>query len=188
MSEVSSALAGATHEGRLTVRDTGPRGMVTVRGDLGSPGMKKAVTAGAGTAVPGRREVVGEGGRAALWMSPDELLILTPYDEAGAAAAAMRKALGSAHALVAEVSDARAVLSLEGAAARETLAKLAPVDLHPDAFRPGMVRRTHLAQIPAAFWMTGENAFEIMCFRSVAQYAYDLLVAASAKGGEAGLF
>lgn len=188
MSDPVSPLGGAVREGRLNVRDTGPRGMITLRGDLGSAAVRKAVTAGAGTEVPGIREVLVADGRAAAWMSPDELMIFTPYEEAGAASAAMAKALGKAHSLVAEVSDARAVLSLEGAGARETLAKLAPVDLHPEAFGSGAIRRTHIGQVPAAFWMIGENTFEIMCFRSVARYVFDLLVAASAEGGEVGLF
>ena len=66
MSDVSSALGGATHEGRLTVRDTGARGMLTLRGDLGSAAVTKAVKAGAGTAVPGIRQILTEGDRAAL--------------------------------------------------------------------------------------------------------------------------
>lgn len=188
MSDISSALGGATVAGRLTIRDTGPRGMVTLRGDLRSAALGKAVKAGAGTEVPGRRDALFEGERGALWMSPDELLILTPYDEAAAATQAMTKALAGAHALAVEVSDARSVLALEGAEARETLAKLAPVDLHPGAFGPGMIRRTHLGQVAAAFWMTGENAFEIMCFRSVAVYVFDSLVAASAEGAAVGIF
>jgi sarcosine oxidase subunit gamma len=188
MSEAVSALQGAAFEGLVTVRDTGPRGMITVRGDLSSAAMKKAVKAAVGTDVPAQRAVVLDGDRGAAWMSPDELLLMLPHGEAGAAVTAAEKALGKAHALVVDVSDARAVLEIEGASVREVLAKLAPVDLHPDAFGQGMIRRTHLAQVAAAFWMTGAESFEIVCFRSVAQYVFDLLSAAAAEGSDVGAF
>ena len=62
-----------------------------------------------------------------------------------------------------------------GACAREVMAKLAPVDFAPDAFEMGMFRRTRMAQVPAAFWMNGEDAFSVVCFRSVGEYMFDLL-------------
>ena len=38
-----------------------------------------------------------------------------------------------------------------------------------------------MGQIPAAFWLEDEDSFRIICFRSVAQYAYDLLKTAAAR-------
>jgi sarcosine oxidase subunit gamma len=48
------------------------------------------------------------------------------------------------------------------------------------AFPAGEIRRTRLAQIAAAFWMPQEGTVELVCFRSVAQYAFDLLTQAAA--------
>ena len=53
-------------------------------------------------------------GRGALWMSPDELLILVPYAEAGQAVTVLQEALGDAHHLAVDVSDARAHFRLTG--------------------------------------------------------------------------
>jgi len=39
------------------------------------------------------------------------------------------------------------------------MAKLAPVDLVPGQFEPGMIRRTRISQVPAAFWMKDEQTF-----------------------------
>jgi len=188
MSEPVSALNGATYEGFVTVAEQGPRGMITLRGDLASAAVKNAATGVAGVDFPGQREcrVVGERGLA--WMSPDELLVLLPYAEAPAAVATMTEAMAGEHSLAVDVSDARAVFRIEGPGAREVLAKLAPVDLSPAAFAPGTIRRTRLAQVPAAFWMTGDEAFELVCFRSVAQYVFDLLKGAATPGGEVGYF
>ena len=188
MSEPVSALNGASYEGFARVAEQGPRGMITLRGDLASAKVRKAATGVAGVDLPGQRECRLEGERGLAWMSPDELLVLLPYAEAPAAVAAMTRALAGAHSLVADVSDARALFRIEGPGAREVLAKLAPVDLSPAGFTPGMIRRTRLAQVPAAFWMAGEEAFELVCFRSVAQYVFDLLKGAAAPGGEVGFF
>ena len=68
------------------------------------------------------------------------------------------------------------------------MAKLAPVDLSPDAFKLGMFRRTRMAQVAAAFWMVDDTTFQIVCFRSNAQYVLDLLKVAAQKGSEVGFF
>ncbi|MDP5334258.1 MAG: sarcosine oxidase subunit gamma, partial [Paracoccaceae bacterium] len=58
-------------------------------------------------------------------------------------------------------------------------AKLAPVDLHPAHVGPGDVRRTRLAQVAGAFWMPEAGQINVVCFRSVAQYVFDLLCTAA---------
>jgi sarcosine oxidase subunit gamma len=87
-----------------------------------------------------------------------------------------------------EVSDARAVFDVIGPHVREVLAKLAPVDLAPGVFEPGEMRRTRLAQVAAAFWMTGPDSFRVIAFQSVAQYVEDLLKTAAKPGTQVGYF
>ena len=94
----------------------------------------------------------------------------------------LTKCFGSNHTLAVNVSDARAVFRISGAHSRDVLAKLAPVDLSPDSFTPGMIRRTRLAQVPAAFWIEDGDSFRLVCFRSVAQYVFDLLKTAAEAG------
>ena len=118
-------------------------------------------------------------------MSPDEVLVLEPYAELGAAVAQLDAALAGSHYLAENVSDARAVLHVEGSFGREVIAKLAPVDMAPVSFQPGDFRRTRLGQVAAAFWMRDEDTIDVICFRSVAGYTFDLL-AASAKAGRVG--
>ncbi len=177
-----SALQGASDDGFVTVSETGLRGMITLRGDLSDAGLKKAVKTATGLAVPAQRQVAQKGDTAVAWMSPDELLIMVPYAEAAQKAADLAGALSGQHTLVANVSDARAVMRISGAGCREVVAKLAPVDMSPGAFEPGQIRRTRIAQIAAAFWMTDNETMELVCFRSVAQYAFDVLVQASKNG------
>ena len=97
-----------------------------------------------GVPLPGTRETAFAGSTGALWMSPDEALLLCPYDAAQTKADDLAAKLADTHALVVNVSDARAVFQLKGRMLREVIAKLAPVDMSPEAFKPGMVRRTRM--------------------------------------------
>lgn len=188
MSEPVTALGGATFSGYATITELAGRGMITLRGDLSEVAVKNAATGVAGVDMPGQRECHSVGARGIAWMSPDELLVMVPRDEVDSTLTTMTETLVGLHSLAVDVSDARAVFRIEGAGAREVLAKLCPVDLSADGFGPGEIRRTRLAQVPAAFWMVGDDAFELVCFRSVAQYVFDLLKTAAEPGGEIGAF
>ncbi len=189
MSEPTNALGGVRYDGIAMIEEAGPRGMVTLRGDLDAPAFQKVAIGVAGVAFPARRAIVLDGDRGLAWMSPDELLLMMPYEAAGDAVAALGERLGDAHHLAVDVSDARAVFRVSGgAAAREVLAKLCPVDLSPAAFEPGQIRRTRAAQVPVAFWMADDDSFDLVCFRSVARYVFDLLSTAAAPGGTVGYF
>ena len=183
MSKPVSALEGASFQGFAKVEEMGLHGMITIRGDLKSAGIKKAA-AEIGPDVPGQREVKMAGGNALAWMSPDELLAVVAYDDVDAKIAAIDKALKGKHYLAVNVSDARAVFRVSGNGAREVIAKLSPVDMSPVAFGPGQIRRTRMAQVPAAFWMEEDGSVTIICFRSVAEYVFNLLKGASEKGSE----
>lgn len=182
MSKAVSALGGVSHKGFATVAEAGLRGMITLRGDLASAAMKKAVKAAAGTAVPAQRRIEISGDRAAAWMSPDELLILVPYEAVLDAVATLEQSLAGTHHLVADVSDARAVFTVAGAGAEQVLMKLCPADIA--ALAPGEIRRTRAAQVAAAFWKSGEEEFTLVSFRSVAGYVMGLLETAARAGSE----
>ncbi len=177
-----SALNGAIFEGPLvSIKDLGPVGMVTIRGDFASATFAVAVEKVCGGPIPAQRRFEGALG----WMSPDELLWTGAYEDAPGIVAALSEALGSEHHLAVNVSDARAIFSVTGQGARELIAKGAPVDMSPTAFGPGDLRRTHIGQVAAAFWMGAEGVdagFTLVCFRSYAGYMFDWL-SASAKDG-----
>lgn len=182
MSNAVSALQGASFDGYCTVEEAGLVGMITLRGDLASTGVAKAVKSVTGAAMPGQGEITeGDKGRVG-WMSPDELLLIVDHAEAAAIVDAATKSLGDEHSLVVNVSDARAVYRVKGAACREVIAKLTPADT--SVMQPGMLRRTRIAQIPAAFYLEDDVTAVLVCFRSVAQYAFDLLKDAARPGGE----
>jgi sarcosine oxidase subunit gamma len=182
MSEPVSALQGERFSGLLRIRDAGPQGMVTLRGDLSASALRTACTRISGTGFPKPTRIEMHEGRALAWMSPDELFLMLPRAEAPEAVARLGEALAGTHHLAADVSDARAMFHIEGAGLRQVLGKLTPADLRPGHFAPGTMRRSRLAQVPAAFWMTGEATASVICFRSVARYVFDLLSSAAAPG------
>lgn len=182
MSEPVSFLNGRESKGRITVRDAGLQGMITLRGDLSNAKLKSVVKKVAGVAVPAVRKATVTGSTGAAWMSPDELLLLVPYADADAAVATIDAALKGTHYMAVNVSDARAYVTLSGDGAAEVLAKNAPVDLHAAAFGAGDFRRTRLGQVAAAFWLAEDGVFHIVSFRSVGDYVFDLL----RVSGEAG--
>ncbi|MEM9967130.1 MAG: sarcosine oxidase subunit gamma family protein [Pseudomonadota bacterium] len=185
MSEPVSALEGVeVTQGLVSMAELGPCGMLSLRGDLSDEKVNAALEASLGLAVPAQRQVTSNGQNAVAWMSPDELLLMCPYQEAKAALLGVQDSLQGLHALVVNVSDARVVFELTGAHVRDVVAKLAPVDMHPECFVPGMFRRSRFSQIPAAFWMQEQDMLRVICFRSVARYMFDLLKMAAQPGSE----
>lgn len=189
MSDAITALNGAHSDiGIARITEVPLQGMISVRGNMASPSLKNAATGIAGTDLPGARKASVEGARGILWMSPDELLVLCHYDDVPSAIDKMTATHGAEHALLVNVSDARASFRIGGPRAREVMAKLCPVDFSPDAFGQGTFRRTRMAQVAAAVWMSGEEEFQVICFRSVARYVFDLLCVAAQEGSEVGYF
>ncbi|SNS28615.1 sarcosine oxidase subunit gamma [Tropicimonas sediminicola] len=161
------------------------QGMITLRGQPTE--VAEAIRAATGCGLPEQRGIVFEGERGVAWMSPDEWLLLMPQEMVSECLATLAGELSSSHHLAVEVSDARAMFRISGTGAREALARVCPVDLSPATFAAGEIRRTRLAQVPAAFWIGADGAFRLVCFRSVARYAQDVLENA-ASGAPVGFF
>jgi sarcosine oxidase subunit gamma len=181
MSDPVSALNHTSFDGFATVREIGPFGMISLRAKPDVPGLSAAIHAATGCAVPEQRRIVTAGENAAGWMSPDEYLLILPYDQTGTALTAIGTALQGQHHLAVTVSDARAVFRVEGEKAGQVIRKLCPVDL--DTLAPGELRRTRAAQVAAAFWRD-DRGFTLVCFRSVAGYVMGLLTHSAQPGSE----
>ena len=188
MSEAQSALPGARFDGLVSVADAGLCGMIALRGDLASAPVARALETVLGLSVPGQKRLTAKADMGALWMSPDELLLLCPHAAAPGIVDKLSAALQGQHALVANLSDARARFVVSGTAVRDVIAKLAPVDLHPDSFGVGQVRRTRFAQVAAAFWLSDDQTAHVICFRSVAEYMFALLCNAADPDSAPGLY
>jgi len=177
------------HIASPSVTRLGPVGMITLRGDHEDARLREAAMAATGTDFPGPRGISRRDDTHALgWMSPDELLLIVPYEEKDAVLAGLAARLGEVLHLAVDVSDARARFAISGKGAREVLAKGAPVDMAPSAFSEGQLRRTRLGQLAAAFWMTGADAFELISFRSVGDFVESWLTTAAQEGSSPAFF
>jgi sarcosine oxidase, subunit gamma len=179
-----SALNHAAFDGFANIREIGPLGMISLRCQHNVKALPKAIKTAVGVAMPAARRIVRDGAWAAGWMSPDEVLLVLPYDQVGKTLEGLAKSLAKDHHLAVDVSDARAVFRVEGAMADQVLMKLAPVDLA--AMADGELRRTRAAQVAAAFW-AADGGYTVVCFRSVAGYVMGLLTHAAMPGAEVNL-
>ncbi|MFQ5970978.1 MAG: sarcosine oxidase subunit gamma [Alphaproteobacteria bacterium] len=84
------------------------------------------------------------GALSALWLGPDEWLLVAPDGGLAGIETAMREALAGRHHAITDVSAERTVLELAGDMAREVLAKGLSLDL--DRLDPGTCAETALAR------------------------------------------
>ncbi|WP_299907333.1 sarcosine oxidase subunit gamma family protein [uncultured Paracoccus sp.] len=166
-------------EALATVARVDGLGMILIRADLARAG--DAIAEAAGLAIPEPTRIVTDGSRSLGWMSPDELLLILPAGEVAAALADLQQALVGEHALVADVSDLRAVFDLTGAKPDQVLSKLCPVDFA--ALPKDGLRRTRAAQTAVAFWRQGKG-FRVIGMRSTADYLGLILQNAAIPGSD----
>lgn len=110
-------------------------------------------------------------GRTALWLGPDEWLVI---DEAGkdpladcATVAALHSAVGISHRNIA--------ISVTGPAAEAAINSGCPQDLSLDAFPVGAASRTILGKTEIVLLRTAEDAFRVECWRSFSDYVFTFL-------------
>ena len=181
MSDPVSALNGTRYDGFASIREIGPLGMISLRCDLADPVLPATIKAVTGTKLPAVRRIEVRQGKVAGWMSPDELILIVPYNDVAKNIEMIEKKLTGSHHLAVDVSDARAVFRIEGPKAQEVLMKLTPVDF--SALAPGELRRTRVAQVAAAFWAEGDG-YTVISFRSVAGYVMGLLEHSAQPGSD----
>lgn len=114
----------------------------------GRPAAIEAAGGAFGAAMPRQacRAAAAGQGRAALWLGPDEWLLLAPQADGAALAAGLERAMeGHPHSLV-DVSHRQAGIEVSGSAAAAALNAGCPLDLDAEAFPTGMCTRTLLAR------------------------------------------
>ncbi len=125
--------------------------------------------------LPCRAVTVGK--RSALWLGPEEWLILAMASDPIAAALA-HGLQGHAHALV-EVSARQCGIEISGAAAADVLNAGCPLDLDAAAFPVGMCTRTVLGKSEIVLWRVGTETFRLEVGRSFVPYVRGLLLEAA---------
>jgi sarcosine oxidase subunit gamma len=137
----------------------------------GGPKVRAAAESGLSLVVPAAAcRAAAQGERAALWLGPDEWLLIAGTHAARETAAALTAALaGLPHSLV-DVSHRQVALEVSGPDARTLLAAGCPLDLEPSAFPVGMCTRTMLSKAEVVLWRTDAEVFCLEVWRSFAPY------------------
>lgn len=137
--------------------------------------------------LPARPNTVAEsadGTRAAVWLGPDEWLIVAPDGAAGELTDLLSVALEYDLGSAVDVSANRTTLRLSGPRAREVLETGCAPDLHPRSFGPGDCAQTMLARAQVVLWQLDERpAYRVLVRSSFAEYLTDWLCAAIRSEG-----
>jgi sarcosine oxidase subunit gamma len=115
--------------------------------------------------------------RAALWLGPDEWLVIGAAGTQTEIVEELASALDDAHASVIDVSASRAVLDLSGPRALDVLATGCPIDLHPRSWRPGMCAQTLFDRTPVLLEHLRHGTMRIYVRPSFADDLVDRLIA-----------
>lgn len=116
--------------------------------------------------------------RAALWLGPDEFLLLCPEQDLAVLGDGLTNALAAhPHALV-DVTHRQQALRIAGPGAATLLNAGCPLDLHPDAFPINGCTRTLLGKAEVTLWRITADAFYLDVARSYLPYVRDFFVEA----------
>lgn len=116
-----------------------------------------------------------KGSRTALWLGPDEWLVIDdgandPLQDC-AGVEALHSAVGISHRNMA--------ISVTGQGAESTVSAGCPQDLSLAAFPVGACSRTILGKSEIVLLRTGEEAFRVECWRSFSDYVFTFLTEAA---------
>lgn len=142
----------------------------------GRPGGFEAAGSAFGVALPQTAcRAATAGTRSALWLGPDEWLLLAEDGAVGAIETAFASGLASQpHSLV-DVSHRNTAVEIAGPAAADVLNAGCPLDLRLEAFPVGMCTRTVFAKAEIVLWRIDTNRFRVEVWRSFAAYLWGLL-------------
>ena len=125
----------------------------------------------------------GDGARAALWAGPNRWTIRAPEADKAELGPKLSTALIGRRGALTELGQARTVIRVEGASARDLLNKGCPLDLHPRSFPDGACGTSQLAGVTAQIHHAEEGAFDLYVFRSFGLHLWEWLQEVGAEYG-----
>lgn len=170
-------------EGAVSLREAPFRAQISLRGDNYNPAFRKAVHGVLSFDVPMKPNTsVASSSLTALWLGPDEWLLVGDPGIKESVIPRLRMALGGLHSSLVDVSDARAILAISGPRSRELLMKGCSLDLHTRAFHPGDCAQTNLARANVILQLLDETPTWLVYVRtSFANYLAHWLLDAMAE-------
>lgn len=171
-------LAGR-HGGSSTVRLTpaAPASRISLRAPADSVGGLSHVL---GLQLPTRPKTsASANGRHALWLGPDEWLVI---DENGAELVGIVASSGVLHSAT-DVSHRNTAVIVSGPGAEATLAAGCPQDVSLNAFPVGACSRTLYGKAEVVILRLDEETFRVEVWRSFSDYVFGLLAEGAEDAG-----
>lgn len=159
------------HGGSATVRITAaaPATRIALRAPQES---LAALSSALGVTIPNApKNSDSKAGRSALWLGPDEWLVI---DENGTDLMALLKGSGVLHSAT-DVSHRNVGIVVSGPGAELTLSAGCPQDVSLQAFPVGACTRTIFGKAEIVIFRTEEDTFRVECWRSFATFVFGLL-------------
>ena len=160
-----------------------PQGLMNMRN---SGDVSKIMSRHFGTALPqGANRFSVSGDRRALWLGPDESLLMCADQDAAELHRTLSTQLSGQHFQLTLLSDALAIYELNGPYVRDILAKGYALDLHVSAFQPGQCAQSNMDRVAVTLICEKENSFRLICRTSFADYVETWLKDAAYEYGYA---
>jgi sarcosine oxidase subunit gamma len=175
-----AALSEATG-GELSIRELPFVSQLNLRADPKDAGVVQRLAGALGFALPlSPNTLASKGDRRALWLGPDEWLVVEPDGGQTALERGLRDALGQAYGAVTDVSANRTLLEIRGSMARDLLEHGVSIDLDARSFGPSRCAQTLLAKAQVFVERRDESAFVLYVRASFASYVANFLLDAAA--------
>ena len=166
------ATLSAASRGELSIRELPFVSQINLRADPKDANVMQRLAEALGFALPViPNTAAAKGDRRALWLGPDEWLLVGPGGQREALAQTLRSGLNGALGSIVDVSANRTLLEIRGPNARELLAHGVPIDLDARSFDPSRCAQTLLAKAQVIIErITEDPAFHIYVRSSFASY------------------
>lgn len=152
--------------------------MIARRGGLDS--LRSAVRGQFGVELPDKPQLLHGSSISFLWCGHQQWFTMS--EESTDLFAVLQKCVGKSASL-SDQSDSRLIVELSGPETRAVLAKLAPIDVHPNVFSIGATALTLIEHVGGQITRTGGETYELMVFRSFADSVLHAVLAAGAEFG-----
>ena len=168
----------------FSIREAAFFAQINLRGNAFDPAFVAAVASTLGFALPEAANTwSGTAERGALWLGPDEWLIVAAAGGEAELEAALSRALSGTHCAIVDQSASRSVIEISGTDARLVLAKGCSLDLHAGRFRVPCVAQSLLVKAQVILQILEDRPlFRLYVRSSFAAYLAEWLLDAANPG------
>lgn len=147
---------------------------VGIRLDPAGPAAVR-VAAALGFDLPEANRVAESGGRRALWLGPDEWLVIAADGEERSLVALLEEAIAGDGSVI-DLSANRTGIELSGPQACTVIATCCALDFHPRAFAPGQCSQTLIQKAGVLVEQRGDDRYLLLVRPSFAAYVAEWLL------------